>query len=261
MATNKQLTVHNASVTTMAVEVKTIKIDNRQVTQGIFRQLIEEPLIAEDGTLNGVPWGHVTWHPERCDDSKRRHWHIVWQRGSELRRAWVATVPDFDLDAARGGEGATFWCDEADILITARVSDWLHGRREEMPLFAKQASWGATFHDTRRFATKHGFAVEGIVSDAAMAAVKARVSLENAAKSVAQLGSEQAPSWTKARLTEAEAALTSATAALDAEFGEGTYKECSDALMAVTQAEADRRQRHRDVLATLAQLPQLFIGG
>jgi len=62
--TTKQLTVNNATVTTMAVEVKTLTIGARQVTQGIFKQLIEEPLIAEDGTLNGVPWGHVTWHPD-----------------------------------------------------------------------------------------------------------------------------------------------------------------------------------------------------
>jgi hypothetical protein len=84
----RQLTVQNASVTTVAIEVKAFMIGARQVTQGIFKQLIEEPLIAEDGALNGVPWGHVTWHPDRCDYHSNRHWHIVWQRGEELRRAW-----------------------------------------------------------------------------------------------------------------------------------------------------------------------------
>lgn len=85
--TNRQLTVHNASVTTMTVEVKTLTIGARQVTQGIFKQLIKEDLVAEDGTLNGVPWGHVTWHPDGCSGSD--HWHVVWQAGEELRRATV----------------------------------------------------------------------------------------------------------------------------------------------------------------------------
>lgn len=106
MAT-KQLTVHNASVTTMTVEVKTLTIGARQVTQGIFKQLIEEPLIAEDGTLNGVPWGRVNYCPDgngcggytmitiqgsagRSYDSK--HMHIVWQRGDQLFRSTVCSI-------------------------------------------------------------------------------------------------------------------------------------------------------------------------
>lgn len=103
----KRLTVHNASVTTMTVEVKTLTIGARQVTQGIFKQLIEEPLIARDGTLNGVPWGHVTWHPSGNDcgsysfrDSNgtwrdgrdRGHRHVVWQRGDSLYRCLVYSI-------------------------------------------------------------------------------------------------------------------------------------------------------------------------
>jgi hypothetical protein len=114
-ASGKRLTVHNASVTTMTVEVKTLTIGARQVTQGIFKQLIEEPLIAEDGTLNGVPWGHVTWHPEGC--TRDDHWHIVWQRGENLRRAHVAK------DATFG----TLICAEADALLAHHVSRMAHG--------------------------------------------------------------------------------------------------------------------------------------
>lgn len=102
--TSKQLTVHNASVTTMTVEVKTLTIGARQVTLGIFRQLDEGPLIANDGTLNGIPWGRVNYCPDgkNCGvytitsyggDCQNRfdaeHMHIVWQQGVNLYRSFV----------------------------------------------------------------------------------------------------------------------------------------------------------------------------
>lgn len=83
-----QLTTMNATITTAAVEVKTLTISGKQVTLAVFRQLREEPLIAEDGTLNGVPWGIVNYHPDKCGDAKE-HLHVVWQHGDELRRAYV----------------------------------------------------------------------------------------------------------------------------------------------------------------------------
>lgn len=100
----KRLTVHNASVTTMAIEVKTLMIGARQVTQGIFRQLSEEPLIAKDGTLNGIPWGRVNYCPggKNCgvynirsygggfeDRFDTEHMHIVWQQCANLYRSFV----------------------------------------------------------------------------------------------------------------------------------------------------------------------------
>lgn len=115
MTTGKQLNVQNATVTTATIEVKTLTIGARQVTQGIFKQLIEEPLIAEDGTLNGVPWGHVTWHPDGC--TRDDHWHIVWQRGEDLRRAYVRKEVDF----------STFACPQADALLAHHVSRMAHG--------------------------------------------------------------------------------------------------------------------------------------
>ncbi|WUR84507.1 hypothetical protein OG967_39910 [Streptomyces phaeochromogenes] len=85
---SKQLTTLNATVTTASVELNTLTISGRQVTLAVFRQLREEPLIAQDGTLNGVPWGTVNYHPDKCTDGKE-HLHVVWQRGAELRRASV----------------------------------------------------------------------------------------------------------------------------------------------------------------------------
>jgi hypothetical protein len=98
---SKQLTTQNATITTATVEVKTLTISGKQVTLAVFRQLKKAPLIADDGTLNGEPWGIVNYHPDKCSDEDE-HWHIVWQRGSELLRANVPVVPDFNRRSYNG---------------------------------------------------------------------------------------------------------------------------------------------------------------
>lgn len=84
----KTLDVHTAEVTTAAVEIKTLTVRGKQVTQAVFRQLEEAELITADGQLAGVPWGRVNYHPDKCADTGK-HQHIVWQSGSELRRCAV----------------------------------------------------------------------------------------------------------------------------------------------------------------------------
>lgn len=88
------LTTETAEITTAAVEIKTLTIRGKQVTLAVFRQLEEKPLLAETGNLNGVPWGRVNYHPDKCADTGE-HMHLVWQEGNELRRARVATNPHF----------------------------------------------------------------------------------------------------------------------------------------------------------------------
>lgn len=56
------MTVHpmrilNAEIKTAVVEIKTLTVSSKQVTLAVFRQLMEEPLVNDDGTLNGTPWG------------------------------------------------------------------------------------------------------------------------------------------------------------------------------------------------------------
>lgn len=84
----KSLDLHNAEIRTASVEIRALTISGKQVTLAVFRQLREEPLIAEDATLNGVPWGTVNYHPDKCGDDPE-HLHVVWQRGNELLRARV----------------------------------------------------------------------------------------------------------------------------------------------------------------------------
>lgn len=88
MAVTKILTTQNAQITTAAVEVKTLTISGKQVTLSVFRQLRDEPLLTPDITFNGVPWGYVNYHPDKCADD-RQHLHVVWQSGSDLLRSKV----------------------------------------------------------------------------------------------------------------------------------------------------------------------------
>lgn len=98
----KQLTVHNATITTAAVEVKTLTLSGKQVTLAVFKQLREETLIGEDGNFLGEPWGFVNWHPNKCEGDKE-HLHVVWQKGSDLLRAQVSVPWDaFHLHPAMG---------------------------------------------------------------------------------------------------------------------------------------------------------------
>ncbi len=85
------ISVHEASIKTATVEVKALTISGKQVTLSVFRQLKNEPILNEDtAELYGDPWGTVNYFFGYC---KPDHLHVVWQKGSELRRACVFPDP------------------------------------------------------------------------------------------------------------------------------------------------------------------------
>ncbi|MEV7519408.1 hypothetical protein [Streptomyces sp. NPDC091371] len=86
--TGNQLTPQNATITTASIQVQALTIGKKQVTLAVFRQLQETPLIKDDGSLLGEPWGIVNYHPDKCADAPE-HLHVVWQYGGELRRSAV----------------------------------------------------------------------------------------------------------------------------------------------------------------------------
>lgn len=268
----KQLTVHNATIATAAVEIKTLTISGKQVTLAVFRQLREEALIAEDGTLNGIPWGYVNYHPDKCADH-RPHRHYVWQGGDELLRSNIVRVPQFDFAYGREGASQSFSVEDADLVLNGRVREWLYGRRDTAPLIRRN-EYSSAHKQERTLATRFGFTVEAIASDAALKAASKKVELDNSQESLDQAKARVAnkpdsldtPPWRRDDLTgyqnrvaENTAALAEAIAELDAEIGDVPQAELEAALAAVLQAEADRRQRHRDVREALDALPQLFI--
>ncbi|PZG72589.1 hypothetical protein C1I97_37945 [Streptomyces sp. NTH33] len=250
----RQLTTHNATITTAAVEVKTLTIRGKQVSLSVFRQLREEPLIADDGTLNGVPWGTVNYHPDKCTDLAE-HWHIVWQHGQELRRARVFAKPDFDREPYEHG---TFWAEEADLFVEVWAHEWLHGRVSNQPLPRdRHHTWGAGRFLTEVKFNMDGLTVGAVVNDTAINALNARLELDYARKQMESSGYD----WQQEQLAKAEARAADTLAALDAGIDDWniTFDEAHAAYRKAVADEVARRRRHRDVRATLAQLPQLFI--
>ncbi len=95
----RRITVHEASVRTATVEVKTLTISGKQVTLAVFRQLMMEWLLDnERNQLRGEVWGWVNYHQRECADYGE-HRHVVWQKGDELRQAIVTQNCGYPLDA------------------------------------------------------------------------------------------------------------------------------------------------------------------
>jgi hypothetical protein len=105
MAARAPITVRSAEISTATVEIKTVTVNRKQMTLAMFRQLRDEPLVSEDGKLNGNPWGSVNCHPGECwavhQDSPGPGWaysckndhgshlYVIWQRGDELLKSLV----------------------------------------------------------------------------------------------------------------------------------------------------------------------------
>lgn len=193
-----KLIVQNAEIKTAAVEVKTLTISGKQVTLAVFRQLKEVELVDHDGALKGTPWGSVNYHPDKCADSSS-HLHIVWQFGTELRRAMVKAPKFGQRDVfVDGGTGAAW----LDVAITDgwrpdgdRVMDYLTVSFGTRPLAAyirvdaeaQKALWPARTWD--------GKVMNEVKLSAALDEIRNRVSTTRdiaAASIAAELDAEQA---------------------------------------------------------------------
>lgn len=93
------LKVQEASVKTASVEIKSLTVAGKQVTLAVFRQLKVEELIIEDCDLAGIPWGIVNYHWKDCAGGYE-HFHVVWQKGDELRQAPIVfNLPPWIIEA------------------------------------------------------------------------------------------------------------------------------------------------------------------
>ncbi|MFF1548727.1 hypothetical protein [Streptomyces sp. NPDC058291] len=264
----KQLTTQNATITTAAVEVKALTIGGKQVTLSVFRQLQEETLISNEGTLNGVPWGYVNYHPDKCADDQP-HWHIVWQHGDQLRRAKVSQKPDFAPGVTRG-RSLPFISSTVDRLVTSFVLQWLEGRRPDRPLQLERTS-NFKYSNEVTYRTPYDFLAWGSAHRLAVEATNAHHELTRAAEYLQEFSSYALgadPEWRdrerqrrQERLDAANSAASAAHAELAAQVA--TWGRTNDEVFAdyqeACELEAARRRRQREVRATLAQLPQLFI--
>lgn len=84
----KPLMAEEATIQERQITVKVLTIGTKQVTQTLFRQLVEEEVIDDDtGNLLGPVWGWVNLHQD-CD-VKGRHLHVVWEDHGQLKRTTV----------------------------------------------------------------------------------------------------------------------------------------------------------------------------
>lgn len=105
--TKEALTTSDVAIKQAVVEIKVLKIGNKQVTQAVFKQLLEEHIIDPDtGKLQGDAWGRVNYHAN-CEHLPREHVHVVWQKGDELRRA--AEAIGTNRGYARWREDVRLW--------------------------------------------------------------------------------------------------------------------------------------------------------
>ena len=89
-----RISVEDASLSTATVEIQTITVRGRKVTQALFKQFQKESIFNDDLSLNGVPWGWVSyfWGLDATLASADAI-NLVWQKGSELRRCVLDPEP------------------------------------------------------------------------------------------------------------------------------------------------------------------------
>lgn len=85
------LHVNHAIIHTASIDVAIMRLNKKQVTLSVFRQLDEESIFLSDGSLRGTPWGRVnyTWK----DNKPGTAFHVVWQDGEYLKRSAVPKTP------------------------------------------------------------------------------------------------------------------------------------------------------------------------
>lgn len=85
----------HAIVHTVGVDVKILRINKKQMTMGVFRQLTEESIFLADGTLRGIPWGWVNYRWSATNEDT--DCYVIYQIGDKLRKS---PIPKSDVDTA-----------------------------------------------------------------------------------------------------------------------------------------------------------------
>jgi len=89
MNASRRLYKSHAILHTASIDVKVLRIDKRQMTMGVFRQLPESPVVDTGFCLNGQMWGIVryTW-------KETPQWataYVVWEHEGTLYKSPIVT--------------------------------------------------------------------------------------------------------------------------------------------------------------------------
>lgn len=84
------------SVETPTVDVQVIRLDKKQMTMSVFRQLDEELVFLADGGLRGRVWGRVNYKWK--DSLASTEYYVVWQDGEFLKRSPVSRQESVGID-------------------------------------------------------------------------------------------------------------------------------------------------------------------
>lgn len=264
-----KLTVQNAEIQTATVEVRTLTLSGKQVTLSVFKQIEQAPIIQDDGTLAGEPWGRVNYHPDKWCARQELHHHVVWQHGAELRRA-THVEPAFDTYRSR----------TADNFATAALFLALSGNRNLFPggnlpglgrsrgipqvtgrLNVGDDSVDFRASDLAAQAYACFEAVERADTPAGRESSRQWSAAESCGASDSEWPEPAVPASGLSAYDRATERLHSALADLHAQmsgFG-ATATELLDRLQQELHDEAARRARHRNAWQEMCDLPQLFI--
>lgn len=218
------LSIHTAHVKTADVQIKALTVSGKQVTLAVFRQLLREPLITHEGTLAGIPWGLVNYHPDKCESWSLHHYHVVWQLGDQLRRSNVIAQPSFFDDEGPVLKAAYPW-------LRALIRDWMRGGEP------------VDFSGSHYVGFRHTIEVAGI---------RLHIGLDEVEAQVVSLLMSSHKIYEYAE-TEKLVRFHHET---DQSPSAGVERQ---KLIAAAMKEAARRQKVLDATAAIAALPQLFI--
>lgn len=81
------LFVEAGAVQERSVTIRVLTIGTKQVTQTLYRQLVEENILGLQAQIKGTVWGWVNVHVD-CEN-KEKHLHVVWEDKGTLKRGTV----------------------------------------------------------------------------------------------------------------------------------------------------------------------------
>lgn len=84
MTKEQSFSADSASVQERQVTVRVLTIGTKQVTQTMYKQLVDKCILDDHVHLRGFVWGWVNVHDNDC--TKDTHLHVIWDDGKELKR-------------------------------------------------------------------------------------------------------------------------------------------------------------------------------